>query len=1389
MYLNTNPSGSTSGINFNDEDQLYQLAQMQGGAIADAANELAHPNTGILSTVGNSFKNMFKGFIDVISIPSEIVAGAISSDVSVSDAIKQHLTIDNAIFGDTPIFGQEGSQTIMQKVGGFIVRAPTAILLDPLTYLTFGTGTLTKVGVKGIQALAAEKLVQSEITAAKLIGKEAETFFTKRMRELEKEAQLVDPNVSFAAEKTLSSAGQETLDKYRKVIQSGTENTFYKEEAIKLVNNSADEFGKPTLSLTDAVEQVKQSVRAGGIEKQLLRETIDASLDMERAKEALGNLIARKPALYETLLDKGGIKYFGRTMLSSQRIQSAIETIPIIKNSDLILKPFRDKVYSITKDGKEYSRLERRWADLAKTRKTDAVKNIINIFTENNISANEADFITSAIEAGKMPTDPVGKAAYLASLGIDSDEASKLIGSDKIINAIREIQGVNKMNYKQAIAAGIPLTKRDNYMLHLADLKDAKEVRANVSPSVKLGSAKHAEVQKFTSARGITGEQLIGTAKYHNLERYYPSVHQRILDESLKKTEERFGIKIKDIQDQTIELQSKIQDTFSKFVEKDFTELINRSIPDARALDVQSAMKVLKESIPNLDFAKLKEMRIKALEESSTEVANIVGGASAPLKEKILKVIQDIQSQTTETPVFAKNVNEAVRAKLEQGSHLLDGDIVNIEKALSVNETDPLYGEAINMLANLKKARKTYNDKLVESNIDSQVMSDYMDKLVQHFNENQVGVKHLLRSLAGKDTKLVRLMEELSDRRFAIMKEMDDTGELAMMDADLYRSQQGDIFRASRPTIIEANNAGFNFEQNSFALAVHSSVNTVKATVSKNFIDEVATKFGKLESEAPEGYVEVNVSGLKDAPVGLSNWLTGKNGEKILFHPEIAKRIENFNKSVINDEDINAVLNSFDKLTGLFKASVTSIFPAFHGRNAISNAMNSFLDIGYAALNPARHVMSAQISRTAYKINSLKADIVAGKEGAQAELYRELNKEVFTDRRGYVWTQGQLEQVMRNNNVALGNQFGEHIDAYRHTKKEMVNQFRESLWGIDEDGKALTKSQKLKKSIPKGVNTIFDRGQQFGQLVEDHSRIIHFLEHLDRTGDVHLAAERTKMFLFDYGDLSNFERVFMKRVIPFYTWMKKNVELQAKVLATAPGRIGQQVHAFNTLSSAMSGGNGLTEEEYNNLPVYMKNQFNVVASRSGEKLYVLSGFGSPLEAAFDALQPRTLLSATNPFLKLPVELTTGYDTFRAGMMSDTNNAQLIKNAPQLVKDLAGFVHYQYKDPRTGKWVDRYTATNPKMFFFLMNQPIGSRLFSEYLHQRDAFQKMGWEASVDQKEMLRASFGIKGQDIDFDQLSARAQKERVKKLQDLLEESGIIYKLDKPTKSKNTRVLE
>jgi hypothetical protein len=81
---------------------------------------------------------------------------------------------------------------------------------------------------------------------------------------------------------------------------------------------------------------------------------------------------------------------------------------------------------------------------------------------------------------------------------------------------------------------------------------------------------------------------------------------------------------------------------------------------------------------------------------------------------------------------------------------------------------------------------------------------------------------------------------------------------------------------------------------------------------------------------------------------------------------------------------------------------------------------------------------------------------------------------------------------------------------------------------------------------------------------EDFARIAHFIDAMKKESALgrgtleqisERAAKRVKKYNFDYNDLTDFERRTLRRAVPFYTYMRKNMPLMLETFATRPGRL------------------------------------------------------------------------------------------------------------------------------------------------------------------------------------------------------------------------------------------
>jgi len=99
---------------------------------------------------------------------------------------------------------------------------------------------------------------------------------------------------------------------------------------------------------------------------------------------------------------------------------------------------------------------------------------------------------------------------------------------------------------------------------------------------------------------------------------------------------------------------------------------------------------------------------------------------------------------------------------------------------------------------------------------------------------------------------------------------------------------------------------------------------------------------------------------------------------------------------------------------------------------------------------------------------------------------------------------------------------------------------------------------------------------------EDVFRMAHFLSAMEdelpkvKNWDsaVANAGGRVRKFNIDYGSLSSFERNKIRRVVPFYGWMRRNMPLQVEMLFTRPGFMAAYPKGQDLMQGLLGTDNG-----------------------------------------------------------------------------------------------------------------------------------------------------------------------------------------------------------------------
>lgn len=243
------------------------------------------------------------------------------------------------------------------------------------------------------------------------------------------------------------------------------------------------------------------------------------------------------------------------------------------------------------------------------------------------------------------------------------------------------------------------------------------------------------------------------------------------------------------------------------------------------------------------------------------------------------------------------------------------------------------------------------------------------------------------------------------------------------------------------------------------------------------------------------------------------------------------------------------MLRAYDRfLLNPFRKVTTAPRPAFHVRNAVSNILQSGMDIGLTILDPTLHAEATAILR-----------------GVKGGPIRTTTGEVLT--RDQLMSEfiryGGANTFYKRTNITGGG-------AAQQLADEIVA--AHGAWRY--------------------VNPIYI-GRTVGTAIENEARLAHFLA-LRKDGlSAPAAMERVLKFLFDYDQLTPVQRDFFRRFVPFWTWQSKNLALQTRQLVTNPRIANGYYRFFNSFQQEKNPEKVYLARDL--FPQYLRNQFAISA--------------------------------------------------------------------------------------------------------------------------------------------------------------------------------------------------
>lgn len=489
--------------------------------------------------------------------------------------------------------------------------------------------------------------------------------------------------------------------------------------------------------------------------------------------------------------------------------------------------------------------------------------------------------------------------------------------------------------------------------------------------------------------------------------------------------------------------------------------------------------------------------------------------------------------------------------------------------------------------------------------------------------------------------------------------------------------------------------------------------------------------------------------------------------------------------------------------------------PGFHFRNAYSNVFNNWLG---GVRNPKDYVnaMRLQFADDPWLRKQMKnlGHEYEAKEVSVAT--KELRKVNGVDKMVDVEYSGKkLMDEMRKHGVLGRNLFSQEIATDDSVmllrslfkagakKKKAMKESREELSEAIE-GKILTEEgadvgKAIIETVPekKVLTTIFGKEAEgieklvspdllratfglnnpalqgnrwLGSIVEDNAKAAHFLNRVRKGDSFEKASMSVKKYMFDYGELTQFEREVMKSVIPFYTWMRKNIPLQITAILENPGRYanitGKPIQAVEQLSEDWENietPDYFAEIHAVRLPKIAASAVQTL-NKSIDDLFKENGVGE--EQAEMGLQPvylnpnfpfqdlnrlnwKDLLSNMSPYIKT---LTEGISGPRGYSLFLDREVERYEGEPSELSILPGFEHRPRK-----RWEEVYKTALPA--------------YGKFQRMRSAFAK-----DKPAPQILSEFFGIKPLQIDVERVRRSKiykKRERLRNLKRKYRDLGFI----------------
>lgn len=438
-----------------------------------------------------------------------------------------------------------------------------------------------------------------------------------------------------------------------------------------------------------------------------------------------------------------------------------------------------------------------------------------------------------------------------------------------------------------------------------------------------------------------------------------------------------------------------------------------------------------------------------------------------------------------------------------------------------------------------------------------------------------------------------------------------------------------------------------------------------------------------------------------------------------------------------------ASATGFDWMTQMFKKWSTGPFASFHIRNIASGIYQNYEVLGGRVLRPDNIADGIRLTKKVLSSTGKYGDEVV-ETGAKVG-------DDVTEKAVQTMNLGGREYKVPDLVEAIRERFG--------ISSQYISDF-----GWEAQEKMI--GSKMSKLNP------FEYFKIAGNAIETQQKSTAFITALRKGYEIDDALDLAEKAGFDYSKITPFEKHIMRRLIPFYTFSRKNMELQLRTLANNPERLGM----LTKFGRAAGTPQGVDTGEIT-MPDWMRNRFVANIGLNPDGLpEIISGFGTPVEENQELFEKGLLgvLSRLNPLIKGPLEKATGKDFFRERDIKDVYDADEYSEAPDVIKNFLQIQEVEkavYKDGvDTGKTRTVYVADPDRLH--VARNLFTSRGFS-YLDDL-----WGEAEMTETGRYLKLFTGVKAYPVDEQTTEYFEDRNNYRDLSDLMQRLGIVKELKK-----------